>query len=238
MKKNKIISWFLITALALGLAGCAGQGSSESNPSGDSASQSGSYSETGTLAKGETAVLSAVTLGDDITWTSSDPARVTVDENGTVTALMGRGTVTITASCNGEEQSWDIPLYEQTEYGAVSLEYCDEDLTIGVWNGAFHWFDEAYMKLMEDAGIDLIIGVKDMWIWEGDGAPMLDLAEQYGITFIADLRGWDGETVPAYAEHPALEGFLLYDEPSSTQFEYLTALKENFEAIMPDDVMF
>lgn len=128
----------------------------------------------------------------------------------------------------------------QTElnFGDITLPRSTEGLTIGVWNGPFQWFDETYMKLMADAGINLIIGIKDNWIWEGDGAPMLDIAEQYGVSVIADLRNWDGETVPEYARYPALKGFLLYDEPSSPQFEHLAALKEQFDAVMPENLMF
>lgn len=196
------------------------------------------FAETGMLAQGQSVTLTADGLSGTVVWSSSDPARATVDANGTVTALADRGTVTVTASGGDQVRSFEIPLCRETEFGSISLESSDEKLTVGVWNGSFQWFDETYMKLMADAGINLIIGVKDKWIWEGDGAPMLDLAEQYGIDFIPDLRDWDGESVPEYAGHPALKGFVLYDEPSATQFEHLAALKEQFEAVMPEGTMY
>lgn len=172
-----------------------------------------------------------------LTWSSSDPEKAQVDSSGNVTANVTRGTVTVTASAGEQSQSWQIRLGEKTPYGVVALSTCDEKLTIGVWVGSYHWFDEEYIKMMADAGIDLLIGVADKWVY-ADGTQMLDLASQYGVSIIADLRDWDRATVPEYAEHSALLGFLLYDEPSSTHFEQLASSKEVFEELMPEDVMF
>lgn len=243
---KKIISIFLATLLLLSAAGCGQkeQLSADPTPTAPSPTVSSKpvinnlFAETGMLAQGQSVTLTPEQLSGEIVWSSSDPARLTVDAAGTVTALASRGTVTVTAAAGDQVQLWEIPLCEQTPYGSVSLVSSDEGLLIGVWNGAFNWFDETYMKLMYDAGINLLIGVKDKWIWEGDGAPMLDLAEQYGISIIADLRDWDGETVPEYAEYPALKGFLLFDEPSSPAFAHLANLKDQFEAVMPEDLMF
>lgn len=240
----KRISVFLVALLLLSVAGCGQTAQLATDPTPTAPSTvdkpviNNQFVETGMLAQGQSVTLTADQLSGEITWSSSDPDRLTVDAAGTVTALVGRGTVTVMAAAGDQVQSWQIPLCQQTEFGSVSLESSNETLTIGVWNGAFQWFDETYMKLMTDAGINLIIGVKDKWIWEGDGAPMLDLAEQYGVSIISDLRGWDGKTVPEYADYPALKGLLLYDEPSSTQFQHLAALKEQFEAVMPEDLMF
>ncbi len=243
---KKLICILLTLLLMLSAAGCGQKtpAGTDPIPTGPVSTEpnkpviNNQFAQTGMLAQGQSVTLTPDQLSGQITWSSSDPARLTVDAAGTVTALAGRGTVTVTAAGGDQTQSWQIPLCEQTAYGSVSLGSSDEVLTIGVWNGAFNWFDETYTKLMADAGINLIIGVKDKWIWEGDGAPMLDLAEQYGISVIADLRDWDGETVPEYAEHPALKGLLMYDEPSSPQFAYLANLKEQFAAVMPKDKMF
>ncbi len=243
---KKILCFMLAALLLLSLAGCGQkeQLSTDSTPTAPPPTApnkpviNNQFETTGMLAQGQSVTLTADQLSGEIVWSSSDPARLTVDAAGTVTALADRGTVTVTAAAGDQVQSWQIPLCGQTPYGSVSLESSDEILTIGVWNGAFNWFDETYMKLMYDAGINLLIGVKDKWIWEGDGAPMLDLAEQYGISIIADLRDWDGETVPEYADYPALKGFLLFDEPSSPQFDYLAALKDQFEMVMPEELMF
>lgn len=247
MKKFFSILLCCVVMLSL-LAGCQNEKNGETDPviSGTTPEVTGptapvvenDFLETGMLAQGQSVTLTADTLNGDLQWTSSDANRASVDANGTVTALSGRGSVTVTAAAGDKTQSWDIALCEQTEFGSVSLGSSNEKLTIGVWNGAFHWFDDTYMQLMADAGIDLLIGVKDQWIWEGDGAPMLDDAQKYGVSIIADLRDWDGESVPEYAEHPALKGFLLFDEPSSSQFEHLKNLKDNFEAVMPEKDMF
>ena len=242
--RKKIISCLLAAALAVSMAGCVQDGNeteNETQPSTTQAAQEvlpGSDSDLN-LQKGQTLTLSAeLPAGQAVTWTSSDPDRASVDENGTVTALFDRGSVTVTAAAGGQEQTWEIVLCQPTPYGEVSLNTSDEKLTIGVWAGSYHWFDEEHMQMMQDAGINLIIGISDKWICPDGDTEMLDLASQYGISVLADLRDWDGETVPSYAEHPALLGFLMYDEPSSTQFEHLAELKETFEQVMPEDTMF
>ena len=243
---KKALSLILAALLLLSAAGCGQKELTATDPATKAPTPTVSstpvinnqFEATGMLAEGQSVTLTPEQLSGEIVWSSSDPARLTVDAAGTVTALASRGTVTVTAAAGDQVQLWEIPLCEQTPYGSVSLVSSDEGLLIGVWNGAFNWFDETYMKLMYDAGINLLIGVKDKWIWEGDGAPMLDLAEQYGISIIADLRDWDGETVPEYAEYPALKGFLLFDEPSSPAFAHLANLKDQFEAVMPEDLMF
>lgn len=191
------------------------------------------------LAPEMTLKLTADQLPADaaLTWSSSDPEKAQVDDSGNVTAHVTRGTVTVTASAGEQTQSWQIKLGEKTPYGVVALSSCDEKLTIGVWTGSYHWFDEEHMKLMADGGIDLLIGIADKWIY-ADGPLMLDQAQQYGVSIIADLRGWDYATVPEYAEHPALKGFLLFDEPGSIHFDELASSKEIFEELMPEDVMF
>lgn len=244
---KKFISIILASALLLVLAaGCQQAEPEPTQPAATEPTQpeqtapviENDFAQTGMLAEGQSVTLTADTLSGDIVWSSSNPDRLTVDAAGVVTALADRGTVTVTATGDGGTQSWQIPLCQQTQFGNVSLSCVDKELTVGVWVGAFHWFDETYMQLMADAGINLLIGVKDQWIWEGDGAPMLDLGEQYGVELIADIRGWDGQTVPEYAQHPALRGFLLYDEPCATEFDNLAVAKENFEQVMPQDKLF
>lgn len=238
---KKLISIFMAVILLLAATGCT-QAGNTTVPTVPQAVINpiinNEFEKTGMLAMGQSVTLQADTLSGTVQWTSSDPGRATVDASGTVTALTSRGSVTITATAGDKTQTWEIPLCDQTEFGSISLRSSNEKLTIGVWNGAFQWFDETYMKLMADAGINLLIGVKDMWIWEGDGAPMLDLAEQHGISIIADLRDWDGKTIPEYVDYPALKGFLMFDEPSSPAFEELAVQKEQFEAVMPENLMF
>ena len=69
-----------------------------------------------TITKGQTETLTATVAPDDaddktVTWTSSDEAVVTVDENGTVTAVKG-GTATITASTvNDKKAACTVTVY-------------------------------------------------------------------------------------------------------------------------------
>lgn len=229
---KKIFSIFLAAALLLSMAAC-GDTQTTTQPQ-----ETVDFAQTGMLASGQSVTLTADRLSGQITWTSSNPAHASVDANGTVQAHVGRGTVTVTATAGNQSQVWEIALCDSTAYGNISLPSSQETLNIGVWNGAFQWFDETYTKLMADSGINLVIGVKDGWMWEGDGAPMLDYAQQYGVQHIVDLRNWDGETVPEYADHPALMGFLLRDEPSSPDFETLAQLKKQFELVMPEDLLY
>lgn len=246
---KKILSIFLCCVVMLTLlAGCGNDQPVTTEPTASATEPdvtapaapivNNDFAETGMLAQGQSVALTADTLTGQAQWSCSDVTRATVDENGTVTALTDRGTVTVTATAGDKTQSWEIPLCQQTAFGSVSLNTSDDKLTVGVWTGAFNWFDDTYMKLMADAGINLLVGVKDKWIWEGDGAPMLDTAQEYGVSIIADLRDWDGETVPEYTQYPALKGFLLYDEPASPQFENLASLKDAFQAVMPEDKLF
>lgn len=69
-----------------------------------------------TITKGQTETLTATVAPDDaddktVTWTSSDEAVATVDENGTVTAVKG-GTATITASTvNDKKAACTVTVY-------------------------------------------------------------------------------------------------------------------------------
>ncbi len=91
----------------------------------------------------------------------------------------------------------------------------------------------------------------------------LDRCQKYGISVIAqlssrtdDLAGtdeskatfkengvryssaWDGKTVPDYANHPALLGVILYDEPSTKKFSSIAETKKWVETNMPGKLAF
>ena len=96
-----------------------------------------------------------------------------------------------------------------------------ESLSVGVWNGSYHFNDYNKIKELADAGINLIIGVNPVWhSSEASWIAVLDKAYEYGVSIIADPRGWSGSaytawdgTLPEYGKHPAITGFMAYDEP-------------------------
>lgn len=226
---KKMICGIVVLVMMFAMAACGGNPAPTDPP--DQIKEPGL-----TLVVGKTMTLEAA--GEQVTWESSDPARATVDENGTVKALSGRGTVTITAAAADKTESWDIALCEETQFGAVPLASSDEKLTIGVWNGSYHAFDDFRMDLMHQAGISLIVGIDPQWVVSSTMTELLDLAQEYGVSLITDLRSWDGQTVPEYAQHPALMGFLMYDEPGTPAYAKLAQLKASFDAVMPEDKLF
>ena len=125
-----------------------------------------------------------------------------------------------------------------TEFGDVLLPSTNDTLTIGVWNGSYHVFEDQQLKELKAAGITKIMGIDTQWIGTTDVNAWLDRVYSYGISVIMDLRSWDGETVPAYASHPGVLGFLMYDEPCATEFDNLADLKAKFDAVMPADKLF
>ena len=118
-----------------------------------------------------------------------------------------------------------------TEFGDVLLPNSAKTLKIGMWNGSYHVFEDQQLKELQAAGITKIMGIDTQWIGTTDVNAWLDRVYSYGISVIMDLRNWDGKTVPSYASHPGVLGFLMYDEPCATEFDKLADLKENFDAI-------
>ena len=82
------------------------------------------------------------------------------------------------------------------------------------------------------------MGIDTQWIGTTDVNAWLDRVYSYGISVIFDLRSWDGTTVPDYASHPGVIGFLMYDEPCATDFDTLADLKAKFDAVMPEGTLF
>ena len=229
MKNKKIsrIAAMLLAVSVLVLCGCSG-----SNNAGSS-TRKADYK----IAKGETCALTT-SLKGDVQWHSPLEDYAIVDRHGNVTALKDRGTVTIIASVNGQIDPIVVELCSETEFGPVHLESTDQKLTIGAWNGSYHDFDDFRMEMMKDAGITLLVGIEERWLRLNTMEELLSLAQDYDISVIADLRNWDGESVPDYANSLSLAGFLMYDEPSATKFEELAQLKRKFDAVMPERFLF
>ena len=125
-----------------------------------------------------------------------------------------------------------------TEFGDVLLPNSSDTLTIGMWNGSYHVFEDKQLRELQAAGITKIMGIDTQWIGTTDVNAWLDRVYSYGIRVIMDLRDWDGTTVPSYANHPGVMGFLMYDEPCATEFDNLASLKTKFDAVMPAGKLF
>ena len=131
--------------------------------------------------------------------------------------------------------------YEETDYGTVILPTSVDTLTIGTWAGSYHHFTDERLAELKAAGITKLIGVNPAYVGSennNDVAVLLDRCAKYGICVVIDLRDWDGSTVPSYASHPNMIGFLMYDEPNTADFETLATLKTQFDAVMPADKLF
>lgn len=131
--------------------------------------------------------------------------------------------------------------YAETDFGTVALPTSTDTLTVGTWVGSYHHFTDERLSELRNAGITKLIGVNPAYVGgenNNDVATLLDRCAKYGISVVIDLRDWDGSTVPAYAEHPALIGFLMYDEPSSGDFDTLADLKAKFDSVMPAGKLF
>ncbi len=193
------------------------------------------------LAKGNSVTLSA----SGATWSSSNEALVTVD-NGVITAVSGRGTAYITAETASGPVYWEVSLYESTGYGEVKLPSSKKNVNLSVWAGSYHLYTEEHLQRLENAGITTIIGLYRSS--EAEMIQILDRLQSHGITALCDLRArnssgnvtgpWDGTTVPTYWNHPAVAGFLVMDEPCSTEFNTLASLKTTFESLMPGKLFY
>ena len=134
---------------------------------------------------------------------------------------------------------WDASLeVSEQQPEAPEKEFTDQTCTISVWAGSWSDFTNKRLNELRIAGVNTIIGVNPEYVDQKDMQQLLDNAAHYGMKIIPDLRGWDGETVPDYANHPAVAGFLMFDEPSASDFDNLSVLKTKFDALMPEDKQF
>ena len=170
----------------------------------------------------------------------------TLSISKTYVTLNADGTATYTHKYVGNEAD--------TEFGKVVLPTSSKNLKIGVWNGSYHVFTNERLAELKAAGITKIMGIDPQWTGAEHGGlkGMLDRAAAYNIDVIVDLRGWDGTANYAWTNtkgepvcylqdvvnHPALMGFIMYDEPSTSKFAELAELKAKFDTVMPADKLF
>lgn len=171
--------------------------------------------------------------GETVTWFSDNPGRLSVDQNGNITALTNRGTIRVFAKAGKSTWFWTVKMYEETEFGKVYFSSSEDDLPIAMWAGDYHAFTYKNFEALEEAGVTMLVGVNEEQIGDGGMWALLNRARSHNISVIADIRGWDGETQLTYAKHPALKGFLVWDEPTAEDFEKIQALKASFDELMP-----
>lgn len=132
-----------------------------------------------------------------------------------------------------------------TNFKATKEEHAK--LNLGVWNGSYHFGDGQQLRDIAAQGTNIIIGVNPYWTTQSKFLHTLDVADSLGIKFIVDPRNynsgtgtydsWDG-TKPYYAEHNAVLGLDIWDEPSTQQYGTIASMKAQFDAVMPADKLF
>ena len=145
------------------------------------------------------------------------------------------------SSTSGNTTTWSITQVTDSKDNTV----VPEKLNIGVWNGNYHFNDIAKLETAAALGINVIVCVNP--VWNSNWNNILNKAVELGIKFIVDPRPynatlgrydtWDG-TLPSYANHEAVMGFFMYDEPNAKQFSDIKVLKEQFDAVMPEGKVF
>ena len=141
--------------------------------------------------------------------------------------------------------NWDGSLtYSTTEPSAPVKPFSDtQPYTIGAWAGSFHRFGLQHFYNLRMAGINQILGLSSYWQGSTDAErnanmnKLLDMAALYGVSVIPSLDNsdtytcWNGTFVPGYnTQHAAIAGFLIQDEPSSSELNNFSTLKSAFDS--------
>ncbi len=144
--------------------------------------------------------------------------------------------------------NWDglesVTIYSTEVYAGTELppEIKTSPLNIGVWNGTYHFTNTSSIDDLIDAGFNRTIGINP--IWNSNWNNILDYSKNKGVKHIVDPRGWDYDnskyaewdgTAPSYANHEAVEGFFMYDEPSTKLYSSLAEMQTTFKSVMPSD---
>lgn len=120
-----------------------------------------------------------------------------------------------------------------------------QTINIGVWNGSYHFTSTSSIDDLVNAGFNTTIGINPTW--HSNWNSILNYSATKGIKHIVDPRGWDYDNscyadwdgiAPSYANHSAVEGFVMWDEPSTTKFSQIAQMKQTFKSVMPSDKLF
>ena len=110
----------------------------------------------------------------------------------------------------------------------------NQKITMGVWSGSMVNWDEKQFSYLKDANINMLVGASE---YIGYSRQFFDMAQAAGVSVIPDSRSWNGE-VPSFADHPAFEGYCVWDEPSSGDFNKLAEKKNQWNSTMADKMFF
>lgn len=147
--------------------------------------------------------------------------------------------------------NWDglagVTIYSTEVYAGTELppEIKTNPLNIGVWNGSYHFTNTESINDLVNAGFNTTIGINP--IWNSNWNNILNYSEKKGVKHIVDPRGWDYDnsryadwdgTAPSYASHDAIDGFLMWDEPSTKNYSAIADMKTTFKSVMPSDKKF
>ena len=134
-------------------------------------------------------------------------------------------------------------VYSEYSQSCVYADESGETLSVGVWNGSYHFSDPAKIKELADAGYTLILHANPIMGHDSveNFLAVLDKAYEYGVslmvdprTYRADMEGylqWSGNIndaqnyqngssvtktfIPAdYLTHPAIVGIVGWEEPN------------------------
>ena len=110
----------------------------------------------------------------------------------------------------------------------------DKAITIGIWNGSRHDMTDMELYNLQQAGIDLLVGVGPKSMSEED---LLTRCADFGINCLIDQRPWNGQ-VPSYIDMENFWGYCVYDEPFMGHATALQNMQAEYEKVMQDKMFF
>lgn len=184
------------------------------------------------LYVGETDTIEVLDAGATVTWSSADESIVSVAADGTLTAL-AIGQTTVTAKTAGKTLVCTVYVVEK------EFDFNDQIVISIFWPPSPEMTTEEQYQLMEDAGIDLVMGSGNGCDTPEQQAKMAELAYKHGMKLILSdgnfgdsLLNRKSETIRANVEKwrntPAVNGYYLKDEPydPTTFLDAYAAIKE------------